>query len=59
MWVGVAINMKITFNIVNYSLDQAALVFTPREYVVGQLCSRTRHRMLAVAALDKSLSMVL
>jgi len=27
-------------------------------YVVGQLSSRTRHRVLAVAALDKSLSMV-
>ena len=26
-------------------------------HVVGQLSSRTRHRMLAVAALDKSLSM--
>ena len=28
-------------------------------YVVGQLNSRTRHRVLAVAALDKSLSYVL
>jgi len=27
-------------------------------YVVRQLSSRTRHRVLAVAALDKSLSMV-
>ena len=27
-------------------------------YMVGQLSSRTRHRVLAVAALDKSLSMV-
>ena len=27
-------------------------------YVVGQLSSRTRHRVLTVAALDKSLSMV-
>jgi len=27
-------------------------------YVVGQLSSRTRHRVLAMAALDKSLSMV-
>jgi hypothetical protein len=27
-------------------------------YVVGQLSSRTRHRVLAVAALDRSLSMV-
>ena len=29
------------------------------KYVVGQLSLRTRHRVLAVAALDKSLSMVL
>jgi len=29
-----------------------------RTYVVGQLSLRTRHRVLAVAALDKSLSMV-
>jgi len=28
------------------------------KYVVGQLSSRTRHRVLAVAAVDKSLSMV-
>jgi len=28
------------------------------QYVVGQLSSRTRHSVLAVAALDKSLSMV-
>ena len=27
-------------------------------YVVGQLSSRTRHRVVAVAALDKRLSMV-
>ena len=27
-------------------------------YVVGQLSSRTRHSVLAVAALDKHLSMV-
>ena len=27
-------------------------------FVIGQLSSRTRHRVLAVAALDKSLSMV-
>ena len=27
-------------------------------YVVGQLSSRTRHRVLAVAALDKRLGMV-
>jgi len=27
-------------------------------YVVGQLSSQTRHRVLAMAALDKSLSMV-
>jgi len=27
-------------------------------YVIGQLSSRTRHRVPAVAALDKSLSMV-
>ena len=27
-------------------------------YVVGQLSSQTRHRVLAVAALDQSLSMV-
>ena len=34
-------------------------VVAPEEvYVVGQLSSRTRHRVLAVAALDKSLSMV-
>ena len=30
----------------------------PHTYVVGQLCSRTRHHVLAMAALDKSLSMV-
>jgi len=33
------------------------LVVTPM-YVVRQLSSRTRHRVRAVAALDKSLSMV-
>lgn len=33
MWVGIAFNMKSTFNIVNYTLDQAVLVFTPREYI--------------------------
>jgi len=27
-------------------------------YVIGQLSSRTRHRVLAMAALDKSFSMV-
>jgi len=27
-------------------------------YVVGQLSKQTRHRVLAMAALDKSLSMV-
>jgi len=29
------------------------------QYVVGQLNSRIRHRVLAVAALDKRLSMIL
>jgi len=29
-----------------------------KSYMVGELSSRTRHHVLAVAALDKSLSMV-
>jgi len=35
-----------------------ATQFLTVAYVVGQLSSRTRHRVLAVAALDKSLSIV-
>jgi hypothetical protein len=33
VWVGIAINMKTAFNTVNYTLDQATFVFTPREYI--------------------------
>jgi hypothetical protein len=33
VWVGIDINMKSAFNIVHYTLDQAALVFTPRDYI--------------------------
>jgi hypothetical protein len=33
VWVGIAINMKSALNIVNYTLDQATLVFTPREKI--------------------------
>jgi len=39
-------------------MEQLLTDFHEISYVVGQLISRTRHRVFAVAALDKSLSMV-
>ena len=42
----------------DHSPSASAEITKEWSYVVGQLSSRPRHRVLAVAALDKSLSMV-
>jgi len=46
-----------TFVSASWNVEVFAILWSLFTYVVGQLSSRTRHCVLALAALDKSLSM--
>ena len=54
---GVAWGHEQEFSL-NVGLFRFVALISVRSYVVGQLSSRTHHRVLAVAVLDKNLSMV-